>query len=109
MLAHGKEPEHRSGDALGRPTVLLDDVVQVLDLANGDEGFPFGGEVVRAARLARLPSMVTESGSPLRSAAFSKKRTAAVLSRWARSAQHEVDDIADPIDRPRQILPLAAF
>jgi len=56
--AKGLEPEHGSRDAFDRPVILLDDVVEVL-------------------RLAQLLSMVIVSGTPCSSMARSKNRLAA--------------------------------
>lgn len=45
------EAEHRSSQSLDGPMVLLDDVVQVLDLSNGDGRFPFGVDAVQGRQV----------------------------------------------------------
>jgi hypothetical protein len=65
------EAEHRPRASLDRPMVLLDNIVQILVLANLDWCFPLRVQSIQRGRFAPLLSIVTVSGSPFCSIDFS--------------------------------------
>jgi hypothetical protein len=67
------EAEHRSGSTFDGAAVLLDDVVQVLDLADDDRLPELGVDGFEGRHIEPLLSIVTFSGAPFRSIACSKK------------------------------------
>jgi hypothetical protein len=80
----GFEPKHRSRLSLDGPVILLNDVVEVFDLAHLDAGLGLG------AVLAPLLSIVTFSGVPLLPMALRRKRSGTLQSRLAVSRKSTV-------------------
>lgn len=77
------EAKHRPGDPFDGTMILLHDVVEVFDLPDLDRDVPFRIQLVDAALLVPLLSIVTFSGASLLGNAWAKKRMAAALSRLA--------------------------
>lgn len=59
----GLEAQHRSGSALDRPVLLLDEVAQVFRLTQLDGQAAVGEQACTAAVLVPLLSIVTFSGA----------------------------------------------
>jgi hypothetical protein len=66
------EAHHGFDDPFDRAMILFGNVVQVFDLADPDERFPFGADGLQGSQMAPLLSIVMVSGSPFWSMAFSK-------------------------------------
>ena len=85
------------------PVILLNDLVELFDLAHLDAGLGLGVVTSIAAVLAPLLSIVIFSGVPLCLIALCKKRSAAFAISFG--GQQEIYRSACLVDRPVQIFP----
>lgn len=100
------EPHHRSGAPFDGPVILLNQVVQILRLANPDGRFP-----LRVERLQRgqIRSAFIDGRGP--GCAVLVDRLLEVApggSLVAVGAQLKINSVARAVDRPVKVLPLAA-
>ncbi len=95
------EPEHGAGAPLDRAVVLLDDVVQVLRLADRDWCFTSG---IDGLQRGQIGATFVDRHRPGFAITSDRCRFAAALSRWTRSRKSRC---CRPCRRAVQILPLA--